>query len=110
METVGFKHASGDPSFTEFDAVLVIPDWDVQNTIYSDINDNLRKIVDVKHKVWKITFAAIDVSGQDFLIDMKGEEAPQMYYDSATYNIRVLESNIKHIGSMITVSKVEKTT
>ena len=107
METVGFKKQSGDPSFTNFNAIVVVPDYDVDATLFSDINDNLRKNVDVYRKVWHIIFARLDVTAQDFLTDLKAEEAPQMEYSSTTYNIRVKSLNSRHIGAKMTVSKVE---
>jgi hypothetical protein len=107
METVGFKKQSGDPSFTNFSAIVVVPDYDVDATMYSDINDNLRKNVDVYRKVWHITFARLDVTAQNFLIDLKAEEAPQMQYSSTTYNIRVKSLNSRHVGAKITVARVE---
>ena len=107
METVQLRHSSGD-SWTSLSAIKVVPDYDVEETLYSDINDNLKKIVDVAHKVWNITFARLSSTDQDFLIDFKKKEAPQMLYNSVTYNIRVTSLSIRHIGSKITVANVEK--
>jgi len=108
METVGFKHESSDPSFTNFSAVRVVPDYDVEETVYTDINDNLRKLVETVHKVWEIRFGYLDETAQDFLVDLKKYDAPQMYYDSTTINIRVKEMSIRATGASLTVAKVEK--
>ncbi len=107
METVQLRHDSGQ-GWTSLSAIQVIPDYDVDTTLYSDINDNLRKIVDVTHKVWHITFARLASTQQNFLIDMKNEDAPQMLYSSVTYNIRVKSITTRHVGSKITVANVVK--
>jgi len=107
METVQLRHDSGD-GWTSLSAIQVVPDYDVDATLYSDINDNLRKIVDVAHKVWHITFARLNSIKQDFLIDMKNEEAPQMLYNTVTYNVRIKSITARHIGSKITLANVVK--
>ncbi len=107
METVLLRH--GFPQgWTSFSAIQVVPDYDIDATLYSDINDNLRKIVDVAHKIWHITFGRLNSTQQDFLIDMKNEEAPQMLYNSVTYNIRIKSITARHVGSKITVANVVK--
>ena len=40
----------------------------------------------------------------------KKKEAPQILYNSDTYNIRVKSLSVRHIGSKITVANVEKET
>ncbi len=110
METVGFKKESGDPSFTDFNATAVVPDWQIEKTDYPDINNTIRKVVDVVHQKWVITFARLDETAQNFLIDMKKEDAPQMYYSSTTYNIYIKSQNIRHIGAKMVLIKAEKET
>ena len=107
METLGFKKVSTDASFTDFEAVLVVPAWEIQGEDYTDINDVNRKVVDVVHKKWEIKFALLTETLMDFLIDMSKEEAPQMYYDATTYNIQIRELKVERIGSAITVVKAE---
>ena len=109
METVQLRHDSGD-GWTSLSAVQVVPDYDVDATLYSDINDTLRKIIDVSHKVWHITFPRLTETQQDFLIDMKKEAAPQMLYSTVTYNIRIKSITARHIGAKLTVANVAKDT
>ena len=106
METVQLRYNSG-LTWIPFYAIQIVPDYDVDATLYSDINDNLRKIVDVAHKVWHITFTRLTSGQQDYLIGLKNEEAPQMLY-SGTYNIRIKSITARHIGSKIIVANVVK--
>ena len=107
METVQLRHDPGQ-GWTSLSAIQVVPDYDVDATLYSDINDNLRKNVDIAHKVWHITFGSLTSTQQDFLIDMKNEEVPQMLYSSVLYDIRIKSISTRHIGSKITVANVAK--
>ena len=109
MDTIGFKKESGDPSFTEFSG-WVTPDYDIEDTEYTDINDTYRRVVDVVHLAFKIRFGMLTVTQQDFLTDLKAEAAPQMEYDSTTYNIKLERQNIRHLGAAMEVIKREKET
>lgn len=109
METVEFKFSSGD-SAEEFNAVYVIPDFAEDAEKYIDINFTRRKVQNAYWKVFEVRFGYLTVAKQDYLNELKIKTAPQFIYNTVTYNIEVLEIQVRYQGGMIRVAKTAKET
>lgn len=109
MDSVEFNYVpiGGGYVSSTFDALAVVPDYSLEETKYSDINDNLRNIVEVAHKRWAITFGMLTDTQQDWFLAMQAGSSVHFIYNTVTYNIVVEGMNIRHIGSKVTIIKLE---
>ena len=107
MDIIGFKHVSTDPSFTNFYG-WVTPDYDIEDTQYTDVNDTHRRVVDVVYKQFNIRFGMLNTTLQDFLINMKSKPTPQMQYATFTYNFYIKLFCVRNFGATIEVLKTTK--
>jgi len=102
METVEFKNQSGD-SYTEFNAIAVIPEYDLDITQFSDLNFDLQDVINAKRKMWTIEFGMLAESAQDFFLALNSQADPWFQYESTQYQIRVKSVNMKHTGGKIVI-------
>jgi len=88
METVQLKKVSTD-SATSFNAVNVIPEYEVEDKIFKAENFTRTRKVYATYRKWVIEFAILNTTEIDFLSDYATREEPQFIYDSTTYNVEV---------------------
>lgn len=100
--TVRFRRTSGD-SWTQMDAVKVIPEWVVRGIAYDDLNNVMRDEIDAYYKQWTVELGYLSVADQDLLFTLQTSEDPRFEYASTEYNVRIKNLNVRHVGSKITV-------
>lgn len=109
MVTAQFKLNSG-ASTVDLPAVYILEDFLEDSEKYTDINWTRRKIQNAKWKVWEVRFGYLNVGEQTYLYFLKAEELPQFIYDTVTYDIEILEVQIRYQGGMIRVANILKET
>ena len=109
METIQFKYSSGGSAVT-FNAVYVRPDFMEDSEEFDDVNYTKRKTQNAKWQVWDIRFGLLSITQQDWLNELKVQTAPQMIYESTTYDIQILEKQIRQIGASMKCVKTTKET
>lgn len=104
METVTLKLNSSDPG-QSFDCVDIIPDFDTIEDNYEKTDWTKVKRVHAKYKTWRLNFSLLSVTQQDFLADLKTQEAPQAVIATVTYNVLVKEARAKRSGGYLDLTK-----
>ena len=102
METVEFKNQSGD-SYTEFNAIAVIPEFDLEISQFSDLNFDLQDVINAKRKMWIVEFGMLAESAQDFFLALNSQADPWFKYATVEYQIRVKSVNIKHTKGKVVI-------
>ena len=107
LPTIQFKTSSGATAQT-FDIIEVLSLAGKRDeTEYSDLSHEDKKIVHAKHLRWEVKFGLLSDSQISYLNQLEDEEAPQMIYAAVTYNIFVERSSVKRKDGSMTVWKRE---
>ena len=113
MDAVYFAYTpfgGGDPVESGNLSVIVTPGYDVEDTEYSDINDNLRRIIDVAHKTFSIRFGLLTETLQNYFINMQVGSSIEFTYDSTQYDVKVESMKIRSIGATMLLTRIQKET
>jgi len=102
METVQFKKNSGAAAET-FSAVSVTPELVTEEERWIDLAGERRRTVFQTYRRWSIELALLTTAQMDYLLELQAEPAPQMVYDSTTYDVEIEEVKAKYRGGSITV-------
>ncbi|MEE9572145.1 MAG: hypothetical protein V3W20_03780 [Candidatus Neomarinimicrobiota bacterium] len=104
MEVVQLKKTSG--SVTEdFNALYIIPYRIEDYEKYTDVNFVRRKLQNAYWLAFEIRFALLTAAKMDYLNEIRIETAPQAIIDSTTYNIDILELNVRPTGGLMKIAK-----
>ena len=106
MTTVEFKKTSSAAT-QSFDVLYAPLAYETDEIKYTDMNMVRRRSIRSTYKKWDVYFGLLSESDMIYLDELAIETAPQMILDATTYDVEILDTNVKHKGGNIEVIKRE---
>ena len=106
MTTIQFKKTSSAAAQT-FNVLYDPVSYDTDEIKYTDMNMKRHRSIRSKYKKWDVYFGLLSESDMIYLDELAIEPAPQMILDAVTYDVEILDVNVKHKGGDIEVIKRE---
>jgi hypothetical protein len=106
MITVQFKKTSGSAA-QSFSALYAPLAYETDEIKYTDMNMDRHRSIRSTYKKWDVYFGLLSDADMIYLDELAIEPAPQMILDATTYDVEILDTNIKHKGGNIEIIKRE---